>query len=81
MVIGINVYFLSTNFVGWLIHSGLPKYANILMGMVGFPFMAIYIISIIYLTLRKDSDAVPSDKSLVVLQKEIEKGVCRHDQP
>jgi hypothetical protein len=81
MVIGINVYFLSTNFVGWLIHSGLPKYVNILMGMVGFPFMAIYIISIIYLTLRKDSDAVPSDKSLVVLQKEIEKGVCRHDQP
>jgi hypothetical protein len=81
MVIGINVYFLSTNFVGWLIHSGLPKYTNILMGMVGFPFMAIYIISIIYLTLRKDSDAVPSDKSLVVLQKEIEKGVCRHDQP
>jgi putative Mn2+ efflux pump MntP len=79
-VIGINVYFLSTSFVGWLIHSGLPKYANVLMGMIGFPLMAIYVISIIYLTLRKDSDAVPSDKSLVVFQKKSEKGLhgCDH---
>ncbi|KAJ4757083.1 Nramp metal transporter [Rhynchospora pubera] len=76
MVIGINVYFLSTSFVGWLIHSGLPKYANVLVGMIGFPFMAIYVIIILYLTLRKESDAVPFDKS-AALQKEIEKGVHR----
>lgn len=75
MVIGINVYFLSTSFVAWLIHSGLPKYANVLIGMIGFPFMAIYVIAIIYLTLRKESD----DKS-AVLQKEIEKTVHRCDE-
>ncbi|KAJ3683476.1 hypothetical protein LUZ60_013703 [Juncus effusus] len=74
MVIGINIYFLSTSFVGWLIHSGLPKYANILIGILGFPFMAIYIISIIYLTIRKESDLNLCEASMVS-KIEIGKGI------
>lgn len=54
-IIGINVYYLSTAFVGWLIHSSLPKVANVLIGIVVFPLMALYVGSVIYLTLRKDT--------------------------
>ena len=55
MIIGINMYFLSTSFVGWLIHNSLPKYANVLVGLIVFPLMLIYVIAVIYLTLRKDT--------------------------
>jgi hypothetical protein len=55
MIIGINMYFLSTSFVGWLIHNSLPKYANVLVGLVVFPLMLIYILAVIYLTFRKDT--------------------------
>jgi hypothetical protein len=55
MIIGINMYFLSTSFVGWLIHNSLPKYANVLVGLVVFPLMLIYVIAVIYLTFRKDT--------------------------
>lgn len=55
MIIGINVYYLSTGFVGWLTTNNLPKVGNVIIGIVVFPFMAIYISSIIYLTFRKDS--------------------------
>lgn len=54
-IIGINIYYLSTAFIDWLIHNGLPKVGNVLIGMVVFPLMAVYIISVIYLTFRKDS--------------------------
>ncbi|KAG2399821.1 Metal transporter [Vigna angularis] len=54
-IIGINVYYLSTAFVGWLIHSSLPKVANVLIGIVVFPLMALYVGSVIYLTFRKDT--------------------------
>ncbi|XP_022141609.1 metal transporter Nramp5-like [Momordica charantia] len=53
-IIGINIYYLSTAFVGWLIHSDLPKVANVLIGIVVFPLMAVYILAVIYLTFRKD---------------------------
>nr|AER41569.1 metal+transporter+Nramp6 [Oryza brachyantha] len=55
LIIGINMYFLSTSFVGWLIHNGLPKYANVLVGAAVFPFMLVYIVAVVYLTIRKDS--------------------------
>jgi hypothetical protein len=55
MIIGINVYFLSTSFVDWLIKSSLPKSGRVIIGIMVFPLMAIYIISIGYLTLRKDT--------------------------
>lgn len=53
-IIGINIYYLSTAFVGWLIHSSLPKVANVFIGILVFPTMAVYILSVIYLMLRKD---------------------------
>ena len=55
MIIGINMYFLSTSFVGWLIHNSLPKYANVLVGLIVFPLMLIYVVAVIYLTFRKDT--------------------------
>ncbi|XP_059630230.1 metal transporter Nramp7.2-like [Cornus florida] len=54
-IIGINIYYLSTSFVGWLIHSSLPKAANIFIGIIVFPLMAIYILAVIYLMFRKDT--------------------------
>ncbi|KAK4273994.1 hypothetical protein QN277_017289 [Acacia crassicarpa] len=54
-IIGINVYYLSTGFVGWLIHNSLPKVANVFIGIIVFPLMAIYIVAVLYLTLRKDT--------------------------
>ncbi|KAL3737325.1 hypothetical protein ACJRO7_026144 [Eucalyptus globulus] len=54
-LISINIYYLSTGFVDWLIHNSLPKIANIFIGILVFPLMAIYIIAVIYLTFRKDS--------------------------
>ena len=55
MIIGINMYFLSTSFVGWLIHNSLPKYANVLVGLLIFPLILVYIFAVIYLTFRKDT--------------------------
>ncbi|EOY16367.1 Nramp transporter isoform 1 [Theobroma cacao] len=52
---GINVYYLITTFVGWLIHDDLPKVGNVFIGIIVFPLMAIYILSMIYLTFRKDT--------------------------
>ncbi|KAA8538421.1 hypothetical protein F0562_028033 [Nyssa sinensis] len=54
-IIGINIYYLSTSFVGWLIHNNLPKVGNVFIGLVVFPLMAIYIFSVIYLMFRKDT--------------------------
>ncbi|KAG5250841.1 metal transporter Nramp [Salix suchowensis] len=69
MIIAINVYYLSTGFVGWLTTNNLPKVGNVIIGIVVFPFMAIYISSIIYLTFRKDTavtyiDPVTNDPNL-----------------
>ncbi|XP_075650484.1 metal transporter Nramp6.1-like [Castanea sativa] len=52
---GFNVYYLSTAFVGWIIHSNLPKVATVFIGIIVFPLMLIYILAIIYLTFRKDT--------------------------
>ncbi|KAK8684115.1 hypothetical protein V6N13_040149 [Hibiscus sabdariffa] len=53
-IIGINVYYLTTAFVDWLIHNDLPKVGNVMIGIVVFPLMVLYIIAVIYLTFRKD---------------------------
>ncbi|KAJ9565382.1 hypothetical protein OSB04_001348 [Centaurea solstitialis] len=50
----INIYYLTTSFVDWLIHSSLPKVANVFIGIIVFPIMAIYILSVLYLMFRKD---------------------------
>ncbi|KAJ6412634.1 hypothetical protein OIU84_005641 [Salix udensis] len=54
-IISINIYYLSTGFVGWLLHNNLPKVGNIFIGIMVFPLMAIYILSVAYLAFRKDS--------------------------
>ncbi|XP_076951132.1 metal transporter Nramp6.1-like [Bidens hawaiensis] len=53
-IIGINIYYLTTSFVDWLIHSTLPRVANVFIGLIVFPIMAIYVLSVLYLMFRKD---------------------------
>ncbi|GAA0167828.1 secondary carrier transporter [Lithospermum erythrorhizon] len=53
-IIGINIYYLITAFVDWLINNEIPKLANVFIGLLVFPFVGVYIISVIYLTFRKD---------------------------
>ncbi|KAI5405906.1 Metal transporter Nramp5, variant 3 [Lathyrus oleraceus] len=80
-IIGINIYYLSTAFVKWLIHSNLPKVANVFIGIIVFPLMAIYIVSVIYLTFRKDTvQIVMETKNDTVMQNQVEKGVLDQDQ-
>lgn len=54
-LMGINIYFLSTSFFGWMIHSSLPKVATVFIGIIVFPLMAIYVIGMVYLVFRKDT--------------------------
>jgi len=69
LLIGINIYFLSTSFVDWLIHNSLPKYANVLVGIAVFPLMLVYVVAVIYLTFRRDTvvtfiaDSADSEKA------------------
>ncbi|XP_010041727.3 metal transporter Nramp5 [Eucalyptus grandis] len=60
-LIGINIYYLSTGFVGWLINNSVPKVANVFIGILVFPLMAVYIVAVIYLTFRKDTIITFSD--------------------
>jgi len=71
-IIGINIYYLSTGFVDWIIHNSLPKVANVFIGIIVFPLMAIYIISVLYLTFRKDTAVTFTDPSDLT---EVEKGL------
>lgn len=54
-LMGINIYYLSTSFIGWMIHSSLPKVATLFIGILVFPSMAIYVIAMVYLVFRKDT--------------------------
>jgi len=83
LIIGINMYFLSTSLVGWLIHNSLPKYANVLVGLIVFPLMLIYVIAVIYLTFRKDTVVtfVADSTQLVDAEKAKVAGEEEDDQP
>lgn len=63
LLVAINIYFLSTSFVSWLIHSSLPTVAKVLIGIIVFPLMAVYILAVIYLTFRKDTAVTFVDES------------------
>ncbi|KAJ9673558.1 hypothetical protein PVL29_023244 [Vitis rotundifolia] len=54
-IMGINIYYLSTGFVDWLLHNNLPKVGNASIGIIVFPLVAINILAVIYLTIRKDT--------------------------
>ncbi|KAK2995672.1 hypothetical protein RJ640_006132 [Escallonia rubra] len=75
-LIGINIYYLSTAFIDWLIHNNLPKVGNVFIGILVFPLMAIYIISVIYLMFRKDivTTFIEPTKLDPVVQTHMEKG-------
>lgn len=75
-IIGINIYYLSTGFVGWLLHNHLPKIANVFVGIIVFPLMAVYILAIIYLTLRKDTAItyIEPTKDTPAAQNNMERG-------
>nr|BAX56209.1 metal transporter [Oryza glumipatula]BAX56210.1 metal transporter [Oryza glumipatula] len=64
IIIGINVYFLSTKLVGWILHNALPTFANVLIGIVLFPLMLLYVAAVIYLTFRKDTVKFVSRREL-----------------
>ncbi|RYR41823.1 hypothetical protein Ahy_A08g038260 [Arachis hypogaea] len=74
-IIGINVYYLITAFVDWLIHNSLPKVGNVFIGIIVFPLMAIYVGSVIYLTFRKDTvQTYIETKDNTAMQTHVEKG-------
>ncbi|CAD5197423.1 unnamed protein product [Musa acuminata subsp. malaccensis] len=77
-LIGINIYFLSTSFVDWITHSSLPRPVTVLIGIVVFPFMAVYMLAILYLAFRKDRVVTFVDKS-DSSQIEMEDGVHPSD--
>ncbi|OIV97954.1 hypothetical protein TanjilG_12711 [Lupinus angustifolius] len=54
-IIVINVYYLITAFMGWIIHSSLSKMAIVFIGIIVFLLMTVYIGSILYLIFRKDT--------------------------
>ncbi|PSS00133.1 Metal transporter Nramp5 like [Actinidia chinensis var. chinensis] len=75
-IIGINIYYLSTGFVGWIIHSNLPKVATVFIGILVFPLMGVYILSVIYLMFRKDTVTTFIDptKHIPTIQTRMEDG-------
>ncbi|KGN47700.1 metal transporter Nramp5 [Cucumis sativus] len=76
-IIGINIYYLSTAFVDWLIHNNLPKVANVFIGIAVFPLMAAYIGAVIYLMFRKDRVVtyIEPEKDDAVAQAHLESGL------
>lgn len=55
-ITGINIYYLSTKFGEWLIHNNLPKLASIFIGLMVFPIMALYLVGVLYLALRRNKN-------------------------
>lgn len=78
-IIGINVYYLITGFVGWLVHSSLPKVANVFIGIVVFPLMAIYILAVVYLMFRKDRAVTFIEPTKLGPGDHLEKGIGHSD--
>ncbi|KAB1221005.1 Metal transporter Nramp5 [Morella rubra] len=80
-IIGINIYYLSTGFVGWMINNNLPKVANVFVGILVFPLMVVYILAVIYLTFRKDRVVtfIQPIKNHPVTQNNMENGLRYSD--
>lgn len=65
----VNIYFLTTSFVKWLIHNELPKIGVAFIGILGFLAMIAYLGGILYLTFRKDREVtyvLPLDESIAM---------------
>ncbi|KAL9681605.1 hypothetical protein QQ045_013390 [Rhodiola kirilowii] len=74
-IIGINIYYLSTAFIDWIIHNSLPKVGNVLIGLIVFPLMTVYLLAVLYLTFRKDTVETYIDPTKEGIQ--MEDGVTR----
>ncbi|KAJ8773336.1 hypothetical protein K2173_028513 [Erythroxylum novogranatense] len=75
LIIGINMYYLSTGFMDWLVHNSLPVVGKVLIGIIIFPLMAVYVLAVIYLTFRKDRVVTYIDTTDDVLQANAENGL------
>lgn len=75
-IIGINIYYLSTGFVDWIIHNSLPRAANVIVGIIVFPLMAVYIVAVVYLMFRRDTVVtfIEPEKSDPAVQAQMEDG-------
>ncbi|XP_025013316.2 metal transporter Nramp5 isoform X1 [Ricinus communis] len=83
-IIGINIYYLSTGFVGWLIDNNLPKVGNVFIGIIVFPLMAIYVLAVVYLTFRKDTVVTfiePMKDDPTAVQANMEQGLPKSNEP
>lgn len=64
-MIGINMYYLSTSWLGWLTHHHLPKATSVLATAIVIPGMIFYIGMLVYLTFKKET-AVTSPPPLAM---------------
>ncbi|KAJ8773391.1 hypothetical protein K2173_028568 [Erythroxylum novogranatense] len=81
LIIGINVYYLVTGFIHWLLHNNLPKVGNIFIGLIVFPLMVVYILAVLYLTFKKDTAVtyIEPAKSNTEVESKIESGELKSD--
>ncbi|XP_058098953.1 metal transporter Nramp6.1-like isoform X4 [Magnolia sinica] len=77
-MIGVNMYFLNTMFVGWFVHNHLWKAGSILVVIVVFPCMVLYVGMLVYLMFRKETNvalSTPLEMDMVSPnQAQLEKG-------
>lgn len=52
----INIYFVSSALLQWLLHSGISTSSRVLLGLSGVAGILIYLGAIIYLALRTDRE-------------------------
>lgn len=57
LIMGINIYYLASGFIGLLLHSHLKLGLVIFCGILGFSCMALYVSAIAYLVFRKNKEA------------------------
>ncbi|KAK1321756.1 Metal transporter Nramp1 [Acorus calamus] len=81
-LIVINLYFISTSFIGWFTRGRLSKVGSILTAVVLFPTMMLYMAMVVYLTLRSEtpssspdtmvSDQIPSETKVDNGERDVE---------
>uniref|UniRef100_A0A2N9IEX1 Uncharacterized protein n=1 Tax=Fagus sylvatica TaxID=28930 RepID=A0A2N9IEX1_FAGSY len=57
LIMTINIYYLMTGFIKFLLHSHLKLVDAVFLGIFGFSGMAVYLAGIIYLVFRKNKEA------------------------
>lgn len=53
----INIYYLATSFIKFLLHGPLEVVGAVFLGIFGFSGMIVYLAGIAYLVLRKNREA------------------------